>query len=148
MGEDAFWRAVRRLVYDTVAPEKLEAPIAARLRTTDEFLAIASDEAGEDLAWFFEVYARRGPLPRLDVVQMSFGVMLKWTDVDDLDFPMPIPVRVNDELQRVEFADNEAFLASVRVADILIDPHMEVLRKLPIVPTCEERRDGEATPAR
>ena len=24
-------------------------------------------EAGEDLAWFFEVYARRGPLPVLEV---------------------------------------------------------------------------------
>jgi aminopeptidase N len=143
MGEDAFWRAVRRLVFDTANPETLTAPIEPRFRSTDDYLRIASEEAGADLSWFFEVYARRGPLPVLDVTQMNGGLLLEWQNTGDVVFPMPIPVRINGDLQRVEFDGNRALLAGVRQADVQIDPFLEVLRKLPSVPTCEERREEE-----
>ncbi len=143
IGEEAFWRSVRRLVYDTPHPEKLPAPIPARLRSTDDFVAIASDEAGEDLSWFFEVYARRGPLPVLAISESEGGLVLEWQNIDELTFPMPIPVRIDGEIRRIEFSGNEALLASVSEADIQVDPFMQVLRKLPIVPTCEERREEE-----
>ena len=148
IGDEAFWRAVRRLVYDTAEPSRLPPPIAARLRTTDDFMHIVSDEADTSMAWFFEVYARRGPLPLLDVSEQDGGVLLEWTNVSDLDFPMPVPVRVNNEVNRIEFEGNRAILPGVRKADLLVDPDMEVLRKLPIVPSCEERRDGEEAPRR
>ena len=144
IGEEAFWRSVRRLVYDTPYPEKLPAPIPARLRSTDDFVALASDEAGEDLSWFFEVYARRGPLPVLAISESEGGLVLEWQNIDELTFPMPIPVRIDGEIRRIEFSGNEALLASVSEADIQVDPFMQVLRKLPIVPTCEERREEEA----
>jgi hypothetical protein len=57
---------------------------------------------------------------------------------------MPLPVRIGDEMRRVEFAGNRAHLAGVRRAEIQVDPYMQVLRKLPNVPTCEERRIEEA----
>jgi aminopeptidase N len=140
IGEDAFWRATRRLVYDTVDPEVLKPPIQARLRSTDDFMQIASEEAGRDLAWFFEVYARRGPLPVLEATDTDEGVLLQWTNIGDLDFPMPVPVRIDGEMLRVEFEGNTATLPGVRARDVQIDPLMQILRKLPIVPTCEERR--------
>jgi aminopeptidase N len=146
IGEEEFWRAVRILVYDTDDPASLAAPIAARLRSTDDFMHIASDVAGTDLAWFFEVYARRGPLPVLAIDDSDAGVRLTWQNIDELDFPMPIPVRLrgkNGEVIRVEFENNQATLAGISSADILVDPYMEVLRKLSIVPTCEERRAEE-----
>ena len=136
-------RAVRRLVFDTANPETLTAPIEPRFRSTDDYLRIASEEAGADLSWFFEVYARRGPLPVLDVTQMNGGLLLEWQNTGDVVFPMPIPVRINGDLQRVEFDGNRALLAGVRQADVQIDPFLEVLRKLPSVPTCEERREEE-----
>lgn len=148
IGDEAFWRAVRRLVYDTAEPENLKPPIEARFRTTDDFMVLASDEADTDLAWFFEVYARRGPLPLLDVEDTADGVELEWTRVDGLGFPMPIPVRVAGEIRRIEFVGNKAVLPGVTSADIQVDPFMQVLRKLPVVPTCEESRDGEAVPRR
>ena len=48
---------------------------------------------------------------------------------------------------RVEaaFDGNQALLAGVREADVQIDPFMQVLRKLPVVPTCEERRAEKET---
>ena len=145
IGEDAFWRSVRRLVYDTVNPAALQAPIMPRLRSTDDFLRIASEEAGSDLGWFFEVYARRGPLPVLDAIETEEGLLLEWRSVDDLNFPMPIPVRIGGTLQRVEFHDRQTLLDGVRKLDVQIDPFMQVLRKLPVVPTCEERREEEQT---
>ena len=144
MGEDAFWRAVRRLVYDTANPAALTAPITPRFRSTDDYLRIASEEIDTDLSWFFEVYARRGPLPVLDVSETDDGLLLQWTNVGDLVFPMPVPVRVDNRLRRVEFDGNRALLAGVRQSDAQVDPFMQVLRKLPSVPTCEERREEEA----
>ena len=148
IGEDAFWRSIRRLVYDTPEPETLTAPIAARLRSTDDFLRIASDESGQDLTWFFEMYARRGPLPVLTETDAGADLILEWRTVDDLVFPMPVPVRVNGEIQRVEFDGNRASIPGVSQNDVLVDPFMQVLRKLPIVPTCEERRAEEAEEAK
>ena len=110
-------------------------------------MRIASDVYGQDLAWFFEVYARRGPLPVLASRDTEDGVVLEWQNVDDLDFPMPIPVRMSGELVRVEFSDNRALIKDVSTGDIQIDPFMSVLRKLSIVPTCEERRAEEAEEA-
>jgi hypothetical protein len=73
--------------------------------------------------------------------------VLEWQNVDDLNFPMPIPVRINGELVRVEFSDNQALLPGVSHSDIQIDPFLSVLRKLSIVPTCEERRAEAAAVA-
>ncbi len=140
IGDEQLWRSIRILVYDTAEPEKLQPPIQARLRSTDDFMHIASDTYGQDLAWFFEVYARRGPLPVLSSRDTEEGVVLEWQNVGDLNFPMPIPVRIDGKLVRVEFSDNRALLPGVSRGDIQIDPFLSVLRKLSIVPTCEERR--------
>ena len=53
---------------------------------------------------------------------------------------MPVPVRVRGQMTLVHFEDNTAFIEGAANADILIDPEMRVLRKLSVVPTCEERR--------
>ena len=93
------------------------------------------------------MYARRGPLPVLTTTDVDDGIELAWTNVDDLDFPMPVPVRMNGEISRVEFAGNKARLPGYSSTDIQIDPYLQVLRKLSIVPTCEERRAEEAAAA-
>ena len=60
---------------------------------------------------------------------------------------MPIPVRVNGEMRRVEFSGNRATLPGVRKSEVQVDPLMRVLRKLPVVPTCEERRQEKVKPS-
>lgn len=144
LGDADFWKAVRILLYDTDRPETLSPPIAARLRSTDDFLRIASDVAKQDLAWFFEVYTRRGPLPELVTRIVGNDIALEWQGIGELTFPMPVPVRIEGELQRIEFDGNTAILQGVAPGDILIDPYMQILRELPIVPGCEERRAESA----
>lgn len=145
LGDDRFFDALRILLYDTATPETLKAPIEARYRSTDDFVQVASGLYGEDLGWFFDVYVRRGPLPELSVSDTDGNVLLEWVNTGDTEFPMPVPVRINGEIQRVEFEGNRAKLEGVSSGDMLIDPFMQVLRKLSIVPTCEERR-AESSP--
>ena len=59
---------------------------------------------------------------------------------------MPVPVRVHGEMTLVQFVGNTALIEGAATKDILIDPEMQVLRKLSVVPTCEERR-AEASAA-
>ena len=147
IGEENFWNAIRMLVYDTTEPEKLQPPIQARLRSTDDFMHIASDLYGQQLDWFFEVYTRRGPLPVLASSDTEAGALLEWQNVGGLTFPMPIPVRIDGKIRRIEFDGNTALLEGIEIDDIQIDPFMNVLRKLSVVPTCEERRAEEAETA-
>lgn len=53
----------RRLVYGR--PDPAPGNFAPRFGTTDEFVALASEEAGRDLKWFFGVYIRSAKLPVL-----------------------------------------------------------------------------------
>lgn len=143
MGEARFWDAVRLLVYGTTEPARLQAPIEARQRSTDEFADIVSEVAGRDLSWFFEVYLRSGELPELVSEQDGDDVLLTWHTQNDLSFDMPVPIRIGATTTRVEFRDNSARLANTQLSDIQIDPQMRILRKLPSLPTCEEQRAEE-----
>ncbi len=146
MGDEPFWESVRVLLYDTPDPETLEPPIAARHRTTDDYLEITSTIAGRDLSWFFEVYFRSTAVPELVARQEGADVVLEWKTEDDLPFDMPVPVRRSGEVVRVEFSSNTARLAGLSIAEVQIDPFMQVLRKLPSLPTCAER-EAEAKKA-
>jgi aminopeptidase N len=139
MGDEAFWEAARILVYGTPNPVELKPPFITRHRTTDDFLEIVNDAAKADLSWFFEVYLRSAEMPALVARQDGDDVTLEWTTENNLPFDMPIPVRVGGELSRAVFSDNRATLRGVSIETVQIDPFMQVLRKLPSLPTCEER---------
>ena len=143
IGEDKVDRALKRLIYDTPNPETLTPPIEARLRSTDDLLRLVSDEAGSDFGWFFDVYIRNAPLPELMTRKDGNDLVLKWKTANDLPFPMPVPVRVNGAMQRVEMPGGTARIAGGANADVMIDPMMEILRKLSSSPTCEERKVDE-----
>ena len=96
--------------------------------------------AGQDLDWFFEVYFRSAGMPDLSSTQDGTDVVLRWVTKDDLPFDMPVPVRMNGSIDRIEFSDNMARLSDTQLDDILIDPNMQILRKLSSLPTCEEQR--------
>ncbi len=142
IGDELFFRAVRILVYGTDRPETLQAPIEARLRSTDDFASIVSGVTGEDMSWFFDAYFRQAALPELAVTETDDGLLLTWSTEQDTDFPMPIDVRIDGELERIEFTDNTALIPEATRDDVLIDPWLDVLRYFPTVPRCDEREDA------
>ncbi|HEY0657886.1 MAG TPA: M1 family metallopeptidase, partial [Pyrinomonadaceae bacterium] len=97
LGDEAFFKALRKMAYPDPKMEKITNGKQTRLVTTDDFLRIAERESGKKLDWFFEVYLRQPALPKL-VVQQTVVVggseagnqlVLRWETSKNLPFPMP-----------------------------------------------------------
>ena len=57
--------------------------------------------SGRDIGWFFKVYARQPKLPLLIAKLEKSQLYLSWKTPDNLEFPMPIDVRLGDDIERV-----------------------------------------------
>jgi aminopeptidase N len=124
IGDEAFFKALRRMAYPDPALEKIKDGRHVRFATTDDFLRIAEEVSGRDLDWFFEVYLRQPELPRLVTAPTATGVRLKWEAPGGLSFPMPVDVRVGDRTRRVDLSSGSAEVE----ASAAIDPDGWVLR--------------------
>lgn len=129
IGDEPFFRAVRRMAYPDPAAEFTSDGSACRFATTDEFLAICERESGRELDWFFEVYLRQASLPRLDVVAMKNVVHLSWSVEGDLPFGMPVEVKIGDELRRIEVGPEGASFTVPLDVEYEIDPHVWILKQ-------------------
>lgn len=131
IGDDAFFRALRRMSYPTKEMEAITDGRQTRLVNTDDFLAIAEQESKMELDWFFEVYLRQPQLPRLGTSGSgagSAGVMnLSWETPNNMKFPMPIDIEIDGKIQRIEMKDGKA---TVKYSGSLpnIDPKGWVLK--------------------
>lgn len=107
IGDDAFFRALRRMAYPTKEMEKFTDGRQERLVNTDDFLTIAEQESKMDLDWFFELYLRQPQLPKLVAETSGSTLNLRWETPNNMSFPMPIDVDVNGKTQRVEMKDGK-----------------------------------------
>lgn len=128
IGDEAFLRSIRRMAYPTPESEKWADGRAQRLVTTDDFVTIASREARQDLAWFFEVYVRRATLPQLKTSIADKVLNLEWVTPDNLPFAMPIDVVVDGKTVRVPMTGGKGSV-SFTGAEPAIDPKGWVLRQ-------------------
>lgn len=138
-GDDLFLRVTRRLLYGAPDPWVASAPIEARFRSTEDFIRILSDEAGEDMAWFVEAYLHDADLPTLEVRRTDEAAMFKWRLAKGRAFPMPVPATVNGEPVLVAMTDGVGRLELPAGAALRIDPKMKALRRLPVIGSCEEQ---------
>ena len=135
IGDDAFFRALRRMAYPTKEMERLTDGRQERLVNTDDFLTIAETECKCELDWFFEIYLRQPKLPKLVTEIASSdgagvggkGLFLRWETPNNMPFPMPIDVVINGKTQRVIMPDGKS---SVKLTGIIpvIDPNGWVLK--------------------
>ncbi|GAB4163352.1 MAG: M1 family metallopeptidase [Planctomycetota bacterium] len=102
MGDEKFFRCFRRFCYPTEESEKLTDGSQVRLVDTEDFVRLSSEIAGEDLAWFFEVYVRQPHLPRLEATEEAGSLHLAWKTPRSLPFPLPVPVRIGTDLRRID----------------------------------------------
>ncbi len=128
IGDEAFFRATRRLVYGR--PDPRPGNFTTRLSSTDEFVALAGEESRRDLKWFFDVYLRRAPLPRLVDRRDGNRVTLQWRTPGGLPFPMPVEVRVGDAIQTVAMTGGHGEVALPSPAThYILDPDSKLLRQ-------------------
>ena len=128
IGDRAFWNATRRLVYGR--PDPAPGNFQPRFGSTNEFIAIASQEAHRDLKWFFDVYLRQAGLPRLVNSRNGRTLFLQWRTPKGLPFPMPVDVLVDGRLQTVSMSGGHGTLQLPGEHSLVtVDPDSKILRQ-------------------
>jgi aminopeptidase N len=138
IGEEAFFRALRRMAYPTKEMESFTDGRQTRLVNTDDFLHIAEQESKMELDWFFELYLRQPKLPKLIIEPgaciegtgsgaKSCKLNLRWETPNNLPFPMPIDLVIDGKTHRVEMRNGGASIA-YSGAPPAIDPDSWILK--------------------
>jgi len=131
IGDAAFFRAVRELVYGT--PDPRPGNVAPRYATTPEFIAIAERASGRPLDWFFQAYMYQAGLPELTVARHGDTLDLAWRTAARTPFPMPLEVRVGTgpdaRVVTLPMADGRGSLALPAGATYTLDPRSKILRR-------------------
>jgi aminopeptidase N len=131
VGDDAFFRAVRELVYGR--PDPRPGNFTPRYATTPDFIAIVNRVSGRDLDWFFQAYMYQAALPEL-VARRSAGTLeLTWKTAAGTPFPMPVDVRVGvgaeARVVTLPMTDGRGSIALPPGATCTLDPRSKILRR-------------------
>ena len=129
IGDDAFFRATRELVYGTDAPRP--GNFKPRYASTRDFIEIVNRLAGQDLGWFFDGYLRHAALPDLQATRDRSGLSLRWKTGADRPFPLPVQVRVGNRVVDVPMIGGIGRVELPPGATYTLDPHSRVLREMP-----------------
>jgi aminopeptidase N len=127
IGDDAFFRAVRELVYGT--PDPRPGNFSPRYATTPDFIAIVQRASGRDLGWFFQVYMYQAALPELVAKRRGDTLDLAWKTAANTPFPMPLDVRVDGRIVTLPMADGRGSIALPPHATVTLDPQSKILRR-------------------
>ena len=127
IGDDAFFRSLRRMAYPTKQMETYTDGRQTRLVSTDDFLRIAEQESKMDLDWFFEMYLRQPKLPKLVAETNGSTMTLRWDTPNNMPFPMPVDVEVGGKVQRVQMKNGNAAVTVTGAAPV-VDPKGWVLK--------------------
>jgi hypothetical protein len=139
LGDEAFFKALRRMAYPDPRLEKITSGKQTRLVTTDDFLRIAEKESGKSLGWFFEVYLRQPSLPKLLVERVAAGsgalgqgdqLKLRWETPNNLPFPMPVEVKIGDTTKLYEMPGGSVTIPVEQGLSLVVDPDGWVLKSL------------------
>ena len=128
IGDEPFFRAMRRMTYPTPEQERAIDGTQCRFVTSDDWIEIVEEESELELDWFFDVHLRYARLPRLEHEIEGGELRLRWNAPADLPFPLPVPVRIGDELLRVPMPNGRAVVEVPKNAEVEIDPHDSLLR--------------------
>ncbi|MEL6364255.1 MAG: M1 family metallopeptidase [Pseudomonadota bacterium] len=127
IGEEAFWEAVRELIGND--PGRV-------YRSTGDFVEIASDQAGEDLSWFFNAFLSTRTPPELLIARGEEAVRLTWRLSSGAPFPLPVAIEIDGVRKVIAMSNGEALVPVPSSADLRIDPDGDLLRSLPITAAC------------
>lgn len=141
MGEDKFWRSVRRLIYDTPDPWSLEYPISPTSRSTEDFVRIASEEYGEDLTHFFGAAIYSADQPVLAEKRSNTGLSLEFSNNPKLVLNIPVRVTEGQQSRMIAVPSNGVEVAIPAGARIQIDPEVKVFRDFGTIARCEAPAD-------
>jgi aminopeptidase N len=141
VGDDAFFRTVREVVYGNADPRP--GNFAPRYGTTPEFIATVSRVSGRDLGWFFQAYLYQAALPELVATRSGDSLQLAWKTGKNTPFPMPVEVRVGQRVVTVPMSDGRGSVALDGAAAWTLDPHSKILRREPHIERFQRYQDEQ-----
>lgn len=127
IGEKQFWDVTRLEVYGR--PDPKPGNFTPRYGSTAEYQGFVNKVTGKNYDWFFDVYLRRAALPELVEARTGDKLSLFWLTPDNLPFPMPVEVMIDDRLTKVEMPDGAATIDVPAGAHVVIDPYARVLKR-------------------
>jgi aminopeptidase N len=143
VGDEAFFNAVRRLVYGR--PDPRPGNFSPRFASTDDFLALINEESGDDLTWFFRAYLYQAALPDLRQTRDGDRLDLEWVTGDSGPFPMPVEVEIDGSVTVLPMAGNHSSLTVPGRAHVLIDPRNRILRRLDHIEVWKARQAADSS---
>jgi aminopeptidase N len=127
IGDDAFFRSVRLMVYGTETPKP--GSMQPRYGTTKEYLDIVNRVTGRDLGWFFQAYIYQAALPELQATREGNRLQLAWKTAGGTPFPMPVEVRVGQKLVTVAMDGGRGSVELPAGATYTLDPRSKILKR-------------------
>jgi aminopeptidase N len=127
IGDEAFFRSVRLLVYGTDSPRP--GGMAPRYGSTPEFVGIVNQVTGRDLGWFFQAYLYQAGLPELSATREGGRLQLAWKTAGGTPFLMPVEVRVGKKLVTVPMEGGRGSIELPEGASYTLDPQSKILRR-------------------
>ncbi len=122
LGDEDFFEIIWRFAND---PE-----YAYGLVTTGDLVDLTADVSGRDMDWFWQRYVYRAEEPRWSLQRKPEGdrerITISW---DDSSFELPLPVRVADEILRVEMPGGRGSFLVESGSEVEVDPLGQVLAK-------------------
>lgn len=131
IGDDAFYEVIRRLVYGR--PDPRPGNFAPRLGSTREMNDLVNQVTGQNHDWFFDAYLYQAALPVLETTRSGDRLTLVWRTAGGGNFPMPVEVEIDGEIQRVAMRGNRAQVTVPTGVTVLIDPDNKLLRQLDVI---------------
>ena len=131
IGDEAFFKATRKLVYGTDTPKP--GNFKPLFRGTEHLIEIVNEVTGKDYTWLFKAYLYEKDLPKLMVNRTADKVQYQWQLAEGIAFEMPLEVSVNGKVTVLPMTDMKGELA-LNVGDTVItDPEAKVLRDMPFM---------------
>lgn len=127
IGDKDFFTSLRRMTYPDPATEKVTDGRQCRFASTDDYLATVESITGKDLDWFFDIYLRQPALPKLLSKIDNDKLSLVWETPNGLPFPMPVTVRIGNELKRIDMSTGRAEIQIPKNIQPVIDPDKWIL---------------------
>ena len=129
IGDEAFFTAIRTLVYGR--PDPKPGNFQPRYATTKDFIRIVNAVTGKDYQWFFDAYFYQAKLPDLLQTRDGDDLVLSWKTPSGKAFPMPVEVKVGDEIVTAPMTDGTARIKVGDTVPVIVDPASKILRRQP-----------------
>ncbi|MGD9899138.1 MAG: M1 family metallopeptidase [Calditrichaceae bacterium] len=127
IGDQKFNLLLRRWAYPDPEDEKKVNGEACRFVSTPDFEKLAEKISGMKLDWFFGVYLYQKDLPVLNINKTDNFLNLTWAITDHSNFPMPVDIKIDGKIQRVELPGGHASVPLTAESKWQIDPGKWIL---------------------